>query len=134
MGISVAAAWRMALTIALCAAILCSVSARPPRRSVPARDLACLMLCALLLYAVGALAQSSRHQLLAVLVFGAGIMLCTLAAWLSRGRDREDPLDADEPPERWPPPEPDGVPKFDWDAFERDFRAYERSGRSRSPA
>lgn len=93
------------------------------------------MLCALLLYAVGGLAQSSRRPLPAALLFGAGIMLCALAAWLSRGRDREHPPDDDsESPERWPPPEPDAAPRFDWASFERDFRAYERRHRSRLPA
>jgi hypothetical protein len=124
----------MALTAVLCAAILSSVGARPPRRSVPARELRRLMLGALLLYAVGGLAEGSHHPLLAVLVFSAGITLCALAAWLSRGLNPEDPPDTDEPPEQWPPPELDGVPEFDWAGFERDFRAYERGRRHRLPA
>jgi hypothetical protein len=67
-------------------------------------------------------------------VYVAGIAACALAAWLSRGSDSEDPPDGgdDDPTDREPPPDPDGLPQFDWAAFERQFRAYSR--RPRSPA
>jgi hypothetical protein len=84
-----------------------------------------LVLCALSLYAVGGLASLTHHQRLAGLVYGAGIMVAALAAWLSRGRDQEDPPDDDDAPvDEQPPPEPEGVPRLDWAAFEQDFRAY----------
>ncbi len=66
-------------------------------------------------------------------MLGSGILVSALAAWLSRGRDQEDPPpDGDEPIDEQPPPEPDGLPGLDWAAFERDFRAYDRR-RGRPP-
>ncbi|MGH2867110.1 MAG: hypothetical protein ACRDNK_06005 [Solirubrobacteraceae bacterium] len=121
---SLAAAWRLALAIAFCAAIFTSAYARAPRQSIPGTELRRLVLSALILYAVGGLASLTHHELLAGLVYGAGIMVSALAAWLSRGRDQEDPPDGDQPEDEQPPPEPDGVPRLDWVTFERDFRAY----------
>jgi uncharacterized membrane protein len=133
MVISLAAAWRVALAIAFCAAIFMSARARPPRQSVPGAELRRLVYCALILYLIGALASLSHHELVAGVVYGAGIMVSALAAWLSRGRDQEDPPDDDEPVDEPPPPEPDGVPRLDWAAFERDFRSYARRQRESSP-
>ncbi len=132
MVLSLAAAWRLALAIAFCAAIFTSACARAPRQSVPGAELRRLVVCALVLYAVGGLASLTHHPILAGLVYGAGIMVSALAAWLSRGRDQEDPPDGDEPVDEQPPPEPDGVPRWDWGAFERAFRAYERHQREPS--
>jgi hypothetical protein len=134
MVISLAAAWRIAFAIGLCIAIFLSVCARAPSRSVPSWELRRLMVCAVMLYAVGVLAKLTDHGMLAGLVFGGGIMLSTLAAWLSRGRDQEDPPDGDRPVDERPPPEPDGMPRIDWPAFEREFRRYEHGLRERSPA
>ena len=134
MVISLAAAWRLALAIAFCLAIFTSACARAPRHSVPGSELRRLVICALVLYAVGGLASLSHHEILAGFVYGAGIIVSALAAWLSRGRDQEDPPDGDEPVDEPPPPEPDGVPRLDWAAFERDFRAYERGRRESSPS
>jgi hypothetical protein len=66
----------------------------------------------------------THHPALAGLVYAAGIAVCALAAWLSRGTDSEDPPDDDEPVGEQPPPEPDGMPWFDWALFEREFRSY----------
>jgi hypothetical protein len=121
---SLAAAWRLVLAIAFCVAIFMSACARAPRQSVPSTELRRLVLSALILYAVGGLASLTHHEVLAGLVYGAGIMVSALAAWLSRGRDQEDPPDGDEPEDEQPPPQPDGVPRLDWATFERDFRAY----------
>ncbi len=127
---SLAAAWRLALVVAFCAAIFMSACARAPRQAVSSTELRRLVACALILYGVGGLASLTHHEILAGLVYGAGIMVSALAAWLSRGRDQEDPPDGSEPEDEQPPPEPDGVPRLDWAAFERDFRAYsERHGR-----
>lgn len=133
MVISLAAAWRLALAIAFCAAIFMSACARAPRQSVPGAELRRLVYCALILYLVGGIASLSHHELLAGFVYGAGIMVSALAAWLSRGRDQEDPPDGDEPVDEPPPPEPNGVPRLDWVAFEREFRAYVRRQREPSP-
>jgi hypothetical protein len=128
-----AATWRVAFAVAFLVAILLSACARAPRRAIPIWELRRLMACALLLYAVGGLAKLTDHGLLAGLVFSAGIMISALAAWLSRGRDQEDPPDDGDPVDEHPPPGPDGVPWFDWAAFERDFRSYARN-RSKVPA
>jgi len=69
----------------------------PPRQSVPRTELRRLVVCALTLYAVGGLASLTHHEALAGLVYGAGIIVAALAAWLSRGRDQEDPPGGDEP-------------------------------------
>lgn len=109
-----------------------SACVRAPRRSVPATDLRRLVLCALILYAVGGLATLTHHTGLAGLVYGAGISVAALAAWLSRGRDQEDPPGGGRPPgEEQPPPEPDGMPGLDWSTFEREFREWAQ--RSREP-
>jgi hypothetical protein len=122
------------LAIAFCVAILMSACARAPRQSVPGAELRRLVYCALLLYLVGGLASVSHHQLLAGFVYGAGIIVSALAAWLARGRDQEDPPDDDEPSDEPPPPEPDGLPRLDWAAFEREFRTYARRQRRREPS
>ena len=118
------AAWKLVLAIVLGAGIVVSAYARAPRRSVPGADLRRLVVSALLLYATGGLASVTHHPILAGLVYAAGILVCAVAAWLSRGTDSEDPPDDDEPVDEQPPPEPDGVPRFDWAAFEREFRSY----------
>jgi hypothetical protein len=62
--------------------------------------------------------------MLAAMVYAAGITICALAAWLSRGSDSEDPPRGEEPFDEQPPPEPDGLPDLDWESFERQFRSY----------
>ncbi len=114
----------MALAIALVAAIFISLYARAPRRAIPGTDLRRLVLSALGLYGVGGLASLAHHPMLAAVVYAAGIVVCAFAAWLSRGSDSEDPPGGEEPVDEQPPPEPDGLPTFDWEVFERDFRTY----------
>ena len=124
-------AWKVPLALALGGAIVLSAYGRAPRRAVSAGDLRRLVISALALYGVGGAASLTHHPVLAGLVYAAGITACALAAWLSRGSDSEDPPGGEDPVDEQPPPEPDGVPTFDWDAFERDFRSY--SERSREP-
>jgi uncharacterized membrane protein YfcA len=116
--------WKLVLAVVLGAAILVSAYAHAPRRVVPGSDLRRLVLAALLLYGVGALASLRHQAVIAAVVYAAGICACALAAWLSRGRDADDPPDGDEPADNSPPPTPDGAPEFDWASFERSFRAY----------
>jgi hypothetical protein len=119
--------WKLAFAIVLVAAIAASALARAPRRAVDPVELRRLVGCALALYAVGGLATLTHHSVLAGLVYAAGIGVAALAAWLSRGRDQEDPPDGgSEPVDEEPPPGPDGVPWSDWERFERDFRSYAR--------
>jgi hypothetical protein len=118
-------AWKLVLAIVLGAAILLSAWGRAPRRPVPRADLRRLVVSAIGLYAVGGLASLTQHPELAAFVYASGIVICALAAWLSRGSDSEDPpSDGEDPADEQPPPEPDGLPRFDWAALERDFRAY----------
>jgi hypothetical protein len=124
--------WKLGLAAGLAAAIVMSACGRAPRQTVPAAELRRLVACALVLYGVGALASVTHHAALAGLVYGAGITVAALAAWLSRGRDQEDPPDSGAPVDGPPPTEPDGLPGFDWTRFEREFRDY-ASGR-RPPA
>ena len=100
---------------------------------MPRSELRRLVLAALILYGVGVYASLTHHAALAGVVYVSGIAACALAAWLSRGSDSEDPPDGDDdgPSDHRPPPDPDGLPTFDWAAFERQFRAY--SNRSREP-
>jgi hypothetical protein len=118
-------AWKVVLAILLGGGIVLSAFAHAPRRAVPGADLRRLVISALVLYAVGGLASLTQHPMLAGLVYAAGILVCALAAWLSRGSDSEDPpSDGEDPADEQPPPRPDGMPTFDWAAFERDFRVY----------
>jgi len=132
MVVALSTVWKLAFAAALVAAIFMSAWARAPRQSVPSAELHRLVLCALTLYVVGALASLTHHAALAVVVYGAGITVSALAAWLSRGRDQEDPPGGGEPVDEQPPPEPDGVPSLDWAAFEREFRDYSERERETS--
>jgi hypothetical protein len=125
-------AWKLALVVVLVSAILVSACARAPRKPLPRVELRRLVFAALMLYGVGVFASLTHHPLLAGVVYVSGIAACALAAWLSRGIDPDDPPHGggQDPPNEGPPPDdPDGVPAFDWAAFERQFRAYSRRGR-----
>jgi hypothetical protein len=130
--VSLSFASKVAFAVVLAMAILVSACARAPRHSVPASELRRLVASALVLYAVGGLATITHHPALAAMVYATGIAIAALAAWLSRGRDQDDPPGGSEPFDEPPPPEPDGVPRLDWERFERDFREWER--RSRQPS
>jgi hypothetical protein len=122
--------WKLVLAIVLGVAILLSAWGRAPRRAAPRADLRRLVVSAIGLYAVGGLASLTHHPELAAFVYASGIIICAFAAWLSRGSDSEDPpSDGEDPADEQPPPEPDGVPRFDWAAFERDFWAWEADRR-----
>ena len=118
-------AWKLVLAVVLGAAIVASAYAKAPRRAFPGGDLRRLVFAALVLYAVGLVASLSHHGVLAAGLYATGIVVSALAAWLSRGSDSGGPPPGDEPADEHPPPNPDGVPGFDWAAFEREFRAYE---------
>ena len=125
MSLTLTLLWRCGLALTLIVAIVASACLPPPRRRMPGLELSRLVVAALVLYATGALAALTHHDALAALVSGAGIAIAALAAWMSRGSEREDPPeDGREPHDEEPPPEPDGVPRIDWAAFERAFRDY----------
>jgi hypothetical protein len=122
-------AWKLAFAAVLVAAIAASACARAPRRTADPAELRRLVICALGLYAIGGAATLTHHSVLAAIVYATGISVAALAAWLSRGRDQEDPPDGgSEPVDEQPPPGPDGVPWWDWERFERDFREYAQRG------
>jgi hypothetical protein len=126
-------AWKLAFAVVLVAAITTSACARAPRRAADPVELRRLVICALGLYAIGGLATLTHHSILAGIVYATGISVAALAAWLSRGRDQEDPPDGgSEPVGEEPPPGPDGMPWWDWDRFEREFREYARLSGSTS--
>lgn len=114
-------AWKLVLAIVLGAGIFASACAHAPRKPVPGSDLRRLVICALGLYAVGGIASITHHPFVAALVYAAGIVVCALAAWLSRASDSEEPPRGPETQDEQPPPEPD---QFDWPAFEQQFREY----------
>ena len=128
-------AWKLVLAIALGAMIFVGAYGAAPRRSVPSTDLRRLVLSALGLYGVGAVASLTDHPTLAALVYAAGISLCAFTLWLSRGEDagEDPPRGGEEPSDERPPPGPDGMPEFDFAAFEREFRVYSER-RAREPA
>ncbi len=126
MTVPLTVAFKLGFALVLVLAILASACVRAPRRSVDPTELRRLVVCALGLYAVGGFASLTHHSGLAGLVYGSGIGVSALAAWLSRGRDQEDPPD-DEDPVHQPPPEPDGLRELDWTQFEREFREYART-------
>lgn len=129
---SLSFASKVAFAVVLAMAIFVSACARAPRHTVPPSELRGLVAGALVLYALGGLATLTHHPALAALVYATGIVISALAAWLSRGRDQDDPPGGSEPFDEPPPPEPDGVPRLDWERFEREFRDWER--RSRQPS
>ena len=124
--------WKLVLVFVLVTGIAVSAFARAPQRPLPHAELRRVVLAALSLYAVGVYASLTHHAVLAGIVYVAGILACALAAWLSRGSDSDGPPGGDEPIEQPPPPDPDGIPEFDWRTFEEQFRSY--SERPREPA
>lgn len=126
-------AWKLVLALLLGASIVASAWARAPRRRVSSSDLRRLVCSALILYAVGGVASFTHHLVVAAFVYAAGIVVCALAAWLSRGSDSEDPPGSDAPEDEHPPPEPDRLPEFDWASFESQFRDYSRGARAPLP-
>jgi hypothetical protein len=126
--------WKLVLAVALFGAVLASAWSRPPRRSVPGSELRRLVVGAVSLYAVGLVASLTRHPFLGVIVFAGGIGVSALGAWLSRGVDsRGGPPAGEEPVDQPPPPHPQGGPRFDWPAFERELEVYTRRARDRVP-
>lgn len=125
-------AWKLLLALGLLAAIFLSAYGRAPRQLVGRGKLRRLVVSAVCLYAAGVFASITHHGALAAIVYGAGIGVCALAVWLSRGIDPGDPPDGrDEPGGEQPPPGPRGIPAFDWTAFEFQFRSY--ADREREP-
>ncbi len=130
-------AWKLVLAVVLGVAIFVGAYGSAPRHAVAYADLRRLVFSALGLYVVGGIASLTHHTALAAVVYASGISICAFALWLSRGADsgEDPPPGSEDPTDERPPPEPDGLPEFDWAAFEQDFNAYsERSDTRREPA
>jgi hypothetical protein len=126
-------AWKLVLAIVLVAAIFASAYAKAPNRTFPGNDLRRMVVGALALYGAGMFASLSHREVIAPILYAAGITVLALAAWLSRGSDSGGgPPRGDEPVDEHPPPDPDSLPTIDWPAFEREFGAY-ASRRDRTP-
>lgn len=125
---SLSQSWKLALTILLMLAIFGSVLLRAPRTPVARLELQYLLGAAILLYAIGAVASLSHRAVLAGIVYAFGILVCSLAVWLSRGSNRGRGFEGGEDgsPVHDPPPGGDGVPPIDWDAFERELAELSR--------
>lgn len=121
--------WKVVLALALFGAVLASARARPPRRSTPAPDLRRLVVGSMALYGVGLVASLTHHPLLGIGLYAVGIVTSALAAWLSRGTDRQDPPRTEELADEPSPPPSDGAPRFDWPSFQREFEDYARRRR-----
>jgi hypothetical protein len=119
-------AWKLVLAVVLLAAIFLSACAHAPKQPIARRELRQLVVSALGLYAVGLLASLTHHGQLAGIVYAAGIIVCALAVWLSRGIEPDDGPDdgGDDPVDEQPPPGPDGLTAYEWAEFERKFRDY----------
>ena len=85
--LSPSVAWKLVLAMVLGGAIVVSAYAKAPRRAIPGGDLRRLVFAALVLYAVGRFASLTHHGGLAASLYATGIIVCALAAWLSRGSD-----------------------------------------------
>jgi hypothetical protein len=126
--------WKLVIAVFLFGTIFCGAFWRAPRQAIAREELRRLVVAALALYGVGAIASLAHRTALAGLVYATGIVVCSLALWLSRGVDSDDgppdgPGDDDPPIDERPPPRPDGY--FDWEEFERELAEYterERSG------
>jgi hypothetical protein len=127
---SIAHSWKLVVTVVLLGVIVLSLCVPPPQRDVEGRELRRLVLGGAVLYALGAYASISHRLVLAASVYASGILICSVAVWLSRGLRHDDgwggsdgggggPSDDEQPP-----PGPDGMPQFDWDDFERELAAY----------
>lgn len=124
-----ALAWRVALTLVLVGVVLGSLRVRAPRERVPKRDLRRLVASGGLLYLVGTIAALDHRAVLAAVSFGAGILICSLAVWLSRGGSEPGGGwdDGQEPPID---PDPGPGPEWDWDDFERELADYASGARA----
>ncbi len=118
------AAWKLIPAILMLGALVAGFLARPPREPVSSRELKQLVAAVAALYMVGGVALAMHRTPLAAIVFGAGLVLCALALWLSRGHTPPPKDDNDggggggEPPLE---PLPLG-PDFDWAYYEDQFR------------
>jgi hypothetical protein len=120
-------------TVLLAGILLAGVTARPPRTPVTPRELIRFVAAGLVLYLVGGAALLAHRTGLAGVGFGAGLALCALALWLSRG-GTPPTRDDDGGPE--PPAYPTPPVDFDWSYYEdqvQDLRSPKPTTARRAP-
>jgi len=100
---------------------------RPRRPCAPGRYAAVLGCSLMAVLAALATLLAGQRLAGAILVAAAVEGLC-LTGWLARHRPGEERPEAQDPP--LPPSDPG---HFDWDRFERDFRAYDARRDARRP-
>ncbi len=125
---------KVALALALLVAVALAARGRAPRTALGRARATSLLLVAVCLYALGLLAAFGDQRSLATFVYAAGIGVCALALWLSRGSDPGGGPGGGDSGDEQPPPDPGGAPAFDWEAFERQFRDYARRSDGRDRA
>ncbi len=101
-----------------------------PRRACPPRRYGAALGCSLLTVLAALAALLAGEHLAGAILVAASVEGLCLAGWLARHRPEDERPDAAEPPQV-----PSDPGRFDWDRFERDFRAYdERRGARRAPS
>ena len=126
--VSPSAAWKLVLAWRSAPAIVVSAYARAPRRAFPARSCVGWCCSALGLYAVGLdwpRSPTTRSGRVWSMRPGS-----SCARWPRGCRAATTPRirpEVEEPGDEHPPPGPDGLPEFDWAAFERRASARTRS-------
>lgn len=118
--------WKLAPIVVILLALLVATLTRPPRTPVGRIELTRLVAAVAALYLVGAAALLAHRTVLAGIVFGSGLAVCSLALWLSRGSS--PPRDDDDDGGLEPDPSPDLPPSFDWEYYEDQFGPSSPSG------
>jgi hypothetical protein len=129
-----AESWKVVLAGALLAAVVLAWRGRAPRTALGRARATSLILVAVCLYGLGLLAAFGDQRSLATFVYAAGIGVCALALWLSRGSDPGEGPGGGDSGDEQPPPDSGGAPAFDWESFERQFRDYARRSDGRDRA
>jgi hypothetical protein len=120
--------WKLIPTVLLGAILIAGLTARPPRTPVTPAELIRLVLSIVGLYLAGGGALLAHRTGLAAVAFGAGLALCALAVWWSRGGtppprqddgERDVPVGPVGPPDPVSPVEP---VEFDWSFYEEQVR------------
>ena len=115
-------AWKLIPTMVVIVALAAGFSLAPPRAAVSARELRRLVLAIIALYCAGGLTLALGRLLAAEAVFGTALLLCSVALWLSRGRNPPPRDEGDGGGGGQPPVDPPPRPEFDWSFYEEQFR------------
>jgi len=110
--------------------LLAAYAGPRPRRPCPPGRYAVALGCSLLAVLAALATLLAEQRLAGVILVAASVEGLCLTGWLARHRPGDEKAEAEEPSP--PPPDPG---HFDWDRFEREFRAYDaRRGVRRAPS